>query len=206
MRGLEREAEPQVYLPYRQQEDGNLIWFVPKNLVARAAVPPATLLPALREIVARADAQIPVSDPRALSEIVEASTAPRRFQARALVAFAAAALLLAGIGIHGLLAFAVSQRAREIGVRIALGAQPRDVVAMVVRRGLVLAGIGVVIGLLIAAAAGRAMQALLAGVSPADPATLLAAVAVAVLMTLAGCLAPALRAARLDPIAAIRAE
>ena len=147
-----------------------------------------------------------MSDPRALSEIVEASTAPRRFQARALVAFAAAALLLAGIGIHGLLAFAVSQRAREIGVRVALGAQPRDVVAMVVRRGLVLAGIGVVIGLLIAAAAGRAMQALLAGVSPADPATLLAAVAVAVLMTLAGCLAPALRAARLDPIEAIRAE
>ncbi len=206
VRGLERESEPQVYLPYRQQEDGNFSWFAPKHLVVRATVAPATLLPALREIVTRTDPQIPISDVQTLSEIVRADTAPRRFQARALLAFAAVALLLAGIGIHGLLAFTVSQRSREIGLRIALGAQPRDVVGMVLRRGLALAGAGVALGVLLAGAAGRSMQALLAGVSPADPAALLAAVAVAVLMTLFGCLAPALRAARLDPIRAIRAE
>ena len=206
VRGLERESEPQVYLPYRQQEDGNFIFFVPKFLVVRAAVAPATLLPAIREVVARTDPEIPISDVQTLSAIVEADTAPRRFQAKALLAFAGAALLLAGIGIHGLLAFAVSQRSREIGVRIALGARPQDVVGMVLRRGIALAGAGVVVGVILAAAAGRAMQALLAGVSPVDPAALLAAVIVAVLMTLAGCLAPALRAARLDPIAAIRSE
>jgi putative ABC transport system permease protein len=206
VRGLERESEPQVYLPYGQQEDGNFSWFVPKHLVVRASAAPATLLPELRNIVARIDPQIPVSDVQTLSEIVRADTAPRRFQARALLAFAAVALLLAGIGIHGLLAFTVSQRSREIGVRVALGARPRDVVGMVLRRGLVLAAAGVGLGVLLAGAAGRAMQALLAGVSPADPAALLVAVAVAVLMTLAGCLAPALRAARLDPIEAIRAE
>jgi putative ABC transport system permease protein len=207
VRGLERTSEPQVYLPYRQMpEDGGLTFFVPKHFVVRASVAPATLLPAVREIVGRADPQIPVSDVRTLSDIVEGDTAPRRFQANALLVFAGAALLLAGIGIHGLLAFTVSQRAREIGVRMALGAEPRDVVGLVVRRGLVLAGAGVLVGVLVAAAAGRAMQALLAGVSPADPAALLAAVAVAVLMTLAGCLAPALRAARLDPVAAMRAE
>jgi predicted permease len=206
VRGLERESEPQVYLPYRQMEDGSLGWFVPKHLVVRASFAPAILLPALREIVARTDPQIPISDVRTLSDIVEADTAPRRVQARALLAFAASALLLAGIGIHGLLAFTVSQREREIGVRIALGAQPRDVVEMVVRRGLVLAAVGTLLGVLLAGAAGRAMQALLAGVSPADPPTLLAAVAAAFLMTIAGCLVPALRAVRLDPIAAIRGE
>jgi putative ABC transport system permease protein len=206
VRGLERESEPQVYLPYRQMDDGNLGWFVPKHLVVRASVAPATLLPALREIIARTDPQIPISDVRTLSDIVETDSNPRRVQARALLAFASIALLLAGIGIHGLLAFTVSQRQREIGVRVALGAQPRDIVDLVVRRGLALAAIGTLVGVLLAGAAGRAMQALLAGLSPADAPTLLAAVAAAFGMTLAGCLGPTLRALRLDPIAAIRGE
>ena len=183
-----------------------MIFFVPKNLVVRAAVPPATLLPALREVVARADAQIPVSDPRALSEIVEASTAPRRFQARALVAFAAAALLLAGIGIHGLLAFAVSNREQEIGVRIALGARSGDILGLVLRQGLLLASAGVVLGIALAYVAGRGLEALLAGVSPRDGATFLTAVGLSLVMTIAGSLLPALRAVRVDPLAAIRAE
>jgi predicted permease len=206
VRGLERESEPQVYLPWLQQEDGNFPAFVPKDLVVRTSMAPATLIPAIREIVARTDSQIPISDVRTLGELVASDAAPRRFQARALLAFAVTALLLAGIGIHGLLAFTVSQRYREIGVRIALGAEPRDVVGMIVRRGFVLAGAGALLGILVAAAAGRAMQALLAGVSPVDPLALFTAIGVALLMTLAGCLAPAIRAARLDPIAAIRAE
>ena len=206
VRGLERTSEPQVYLPHRQMADGSLTWFAPKDLVVRSAVAPASLTPAIREIVAKADPRIPISEVRLLSDVVEADTAPRQIQARVLGAFAATALLLAGIGIHGLLAFTVSQRSREIGVRVALGAQPRDVLEMVVRRGLLLAAIGVGLGAALAYGAGRAMQTLLVGISPADLPAFLAAGAAALLMTLAGCLAPAIRAVRLDPIAAIRSE
>jgi ABC-type antimicrobial peptide transport system permease subunit len=127
-------------------------------------------------------------------------------QAWVLGAFAAIAVLLAGIGIHGLLAFTVSQRLREIGVRIAMGAQPRDILKMVLRQGAVLAAIGVVLGSALAYASGRAMSALLAGVSPADAATFLSAIALSVLMALVGSLLPALRAVRVDPMTVIRSE
>jgi predicted permease len=206
VRGLEHASEPQVYLPYRQMGDDTLTWYIPKYLVVRSSVAPSTVLPALREIVSRADPRIPVSDVRTLSDIVEADTTPRRVQAGVLGAFAAAALLLSGIGIQGLLAFTVTHRSREIGIRVALGARPREILEMIVTRGLALAGTGVFLGVALAYAAGRGIQALLAGVSPADAPALLAAAALALLMTLAGCFGPALRAVRLDPIAAIRAE
>ncbi len=206
VRGLERPSEPQVYLPYRQMADDSLTWFVPKDLVVHAAVSPSALLPAIRGIVAKADPQIPISEVRRLSEIVEEDTAPREVQARMLGGFAAAALLLAGIGIHGLLSFTVSQRSREIGVRVALGARPRDILEMIARKAVALATIGVVLGAGLAYGAGRAMQALLSGVSPGDAPAFLAAGTAAILMTVAGCLAPAIRAVRLDPIRAIRAE
>ena len=121
-------------------------------------------------------------------------------------AFAAIAFLLAGIGIHGLLAFTVSQRLREIGIRIAMGAQRADILRMVLRQGTMLAAIGIGLGAALAYVAGRAMQALLAGVSPADAATFLSAVALAVAMTLAGSLLPALGAMRVNPMAVIRSD
>ena len=206
VRGLERESEPQVYLPSRQAADGALPWYVPKDLVVRSSVAPATLFPAIRRIIAKGDPQLPVSDVRPLSEIVEADTAPRRVQAGVVGVFAAVAFLLAGIGIHGLLAFTVSQRVQEIGVRVALGARPRDILEMVLKRGALLSAAGVVLGASLAYAAGRAMQALLAGVGPADAPTWLAAVALSLAMTAAGGALPALRAVRVDPLTAIRAE
>jgi predicted permease len=206
VRGFERPSEPQVYLPYRQMGDDYLTWYIPRNLVVRASVAPAMLLPALSEIVAKADPQIPVSDVRTLSDIVAADTAPRRLQAGVLAVFAASALLLAGIGIQGVMAFAVSQRSREIGIRVALGAQPRDVLRMVATRGLALAASGVVLGTALACGAGRAMQALLAGVSPADGPALLAAAGLALVMTVVGCFGPVLRAVQLDPVSVIRSE
>jgi putative ABC transport system permease protein len=206
VRGLEQSSEPQVYLSYQQVEDGSIIGYVPKDLVVRVTSKPADLLPGIRAAVAKADPRLPISEVRMLSEIVEADTAPRQVQLRVLGGFALLAFLLAGIGIHGLLAFTVSQRAREIGVRMALGAQAGAILRMVLRQGTVLAAAGVLLGAGLAYAAGRAMQALLAGISPGDVPTFAAAIALSLAMTLLGSLFPALRAARLDPATAMRDE
>lgn len=210
VRGLERQSEPQVYLPYRQVPDGWLTGYAPKDLVIRSATGPGTglgtMLPAVRQIIRGADAEQPVSDVRTMSDIVEEQTASRTAQVRVLAAFAVIAFLLAGIGIHGLLSFAVSRRTQEIGVRIALGAQPGEIVRMIVRQGALLAGAGVAPGIVLAYVAGRALEGLLAGVKPADAATFASAIGLCLLMALLGSLLPALRAVRIDPITAIRTE
>jgi putative ABC transport system permease protein len=138
--------------------------------------------------------------------MIDLETASRSVQVRVVTAFALIAFGLAAVGIHGLLSFAVSQRTREIGVRVALGAQRSDILGMVVRRSVVLAIAGVIPGVLFAYAAGRSMEALLAGVKPADGVTLATAVGLCVLMTVLGCVAPTLRALRVDPITALRSE
>jgi putative ABC transport system permease protein len=163
-------------------------------------------MPAVRQIIRAADPEQPVSDVRTMADIVEDQTASRAAQVRVLGAFAAIAFLLAGVGIHGLLSFAVSRRKQEIGVRIALGAQPGEIVKMIVRQGAWLACAGVVPGIVLAYAAGRALEGLLAGVRPGDALTFAGAVGLCVLMTVLGSLVPALRAVRIDPIAAIRSE
>jgi putative ABC transport system permease protein len=127
-------------------------------------------------------------------------------QVRVLGVFAAVAFLLAGIGIHGLLSFAVSHRAQEIGVRMAMGAQMRDILRMILGESLLLATIGIAIGALLAYIVARTMEALLAGVSPRDPWTFVVAMSVALIMTLAGSALPALRAVRVDPMSVIRAD
>lgn len=205
-RGLERESEPQIYLSSRQVEDGKLTAHIPKELVVKSSVAPAALVPSIRAIVGRADPQQPVSDVQRLADIVDAETAPRTVQVRVLGAFAGIAFLLAGIGLHGLLAYNVSQRAREIGVRVALGAERRSILAMVLQRGLRLAFLGILGGAALALAAGRALQAVLAGVSPGDVLTFGGAVGLAILMTVVGSLMPALRATRVDPLQVIRSE
>ena len=206
VRGLERDSEPQVYLSYKQVPDGSIVGYIPKDLVVRISASPGAVLPSLRRIVASADPEQPISDVRMLSDIVEDDTAPRVVQVRVLGAFAAIAFLLAGIGIHGLLAFAVSSRAQEIGVRIALGARPYDIIGMVLGDGVRLAAAGVVLGTGLAYAAGRALEALLAGVKPGDLPTFATAVALCLLMTAFGSLLPAIRAVRVDPTTSIRAE
>jgi ABC-type antimicrobial peptide transport system permease subunit len=206
VRGIERNSEPQVYFPYQQMLDGALVFYSPKDLVIRASGNPRLLLPAVRRIIQNADSEQPISDVRMLAEIVQANTAPRAVQVRIIGAFAALAFLLAGLGIHGLLSFTVSTRSSEIAVRIALGAQPRNILRIVLRESIMLAAAGVVLGVALAYVAGRAMQALLAGVTPGDAATFLTSAGLCFLMTLAGSLVPSLRALRVDPITAIRAE
>ncbi len=206
VRGLERDSEPQVYLPASQMRDGQLGFYAPQDLVIRSTVPPSTLMAAVRAIVARADPQQPIANMRPLEDVIALETAPRLVQLRVIGAFAIAAFALAAIGIHGLLGFTVSARGREIGVRMALGAKSLDILKMVVGRSVWLAGIGVTIGAALAYAAGRSMQSLLAGVDPLNVAVFAAAVTLSLLMTLAGSLLPALRAVRIDPLTATRAE
>jgi predicted permease len=206
VRGLEQDSEPQVYLPATQMPDNSLMGYAPKDLVIRAAVPAASLTASVRGIISRADPQQPVSDVRLLSEVVDAETAPRRAQVAVLLSFAAIAFLLAGIGLHGLLAFAVSSRTREIGLRIALGARRSEILAMVVRRGVVLALIGVALGAGLSLGTGQLLQSLLAGVSATDPQSFAAAIGLVVAMTVLGALLPALRATRVDPVVAMREE
>jgi putative ABC transport system permease protein len=206
VRGLERGSEPQVYLSYQQVADSSIIGYTPKDLAIRAAGDPLAVLPSVRAIIRRADPQQPISDVRLLSDIVEGETAPRRVQVRVLAAFAAVAFVLAAIGLHGVLSFAVSSRAPEIGVRIALGARSADILSMVLREALQMAAVGLVLGLAFAYTAGRGMEALLAGVRPADAATFLAATGLSALMTLAGSLLPAVRAVHVNPIEVMRSE
>jgi putative ABC transport system permease protein len=206
MRGLERDAEPQVYLSSRQVADDAIIGYVPRGLLVRASTPPEALASAIRAIVQRADPALPVTEVATMTELIERDTASRAAQLRVLGAFALIAFVLAGIGIHGLLSFTVSQRTQEIGVRMALGAQSGDILSMVTRRCVTLAVAGVLPGIALAYAAGRSMEALLAGVKPADGVTLAAVVLLAVVMTLLGSVMPTLRALRVDPLTALRAE
>jgi putative ABC transport system permease protein len=206
VRGLERESEPQVYMPASQMRDGQLGFYAPKDLVIRSTVPPTTLIPAVRSIIRSVDPQLPITGLQTLEDVVTLETAPRVVQLRVLGSFAAVAFLLAAIGIHGLLAFTVSARSREIGVRIALGAKSRDILKMVIGRSALLGGLGVTIGVALAYAAARSMQSLLAGIDPGNVTVFAAAVVLSLIMTIAGSLMPAWRAVRVDPLTATRAD
>jgi hypothetical protein len=175
VRGPERSSEPQVYLPYMQVDDQSFPFFTPKDLVIASTLAPGVLLPELRRIVRAADPEQSIAHVQTLSDIVARQSDSRRVQVQVLGAFAAVALLLAGVGIHGLLAFTVSQRRHDIGVRMALGAQPRRIVRDIVQQSGQLALAGVVPGLALAYAGGRAMDSLLVGVTPGDTVTFAAA-------------------------------
>jgi putative ABC transport system permease protein len=207
VRGLERSSEPQVYLPSNQQPDNSFSFYVPKDLVVRASTPLDQLVPAVRSIVHGVDPQQPIADVRPMTDILDAETASRTVQVRVLAGFALIAFLLAAIGIHGVLSFAVSQRTAEIGVRIALGAQRQDILGMVLKQGVMLVAAGLVPGLALAYLAGRMLQTTLLGsITPADLPTFTSVVGLTLLMALGGTLLPTLRALRVDPIKAIRAE
>jgi hypothetical protein len=206
VRGLERVSEPQVYLSYKQVPDGWIIGYTPKDLAIRASRSPEYLIPEVRRIIAAADAQQPISDVRMLEEIVAGETQSRAVQTRVLMTFTALAVLLAGLGIYGLLSFTVSLRQQEFGIRMALGARQGDIFALVLRKGTVLAIAGLVPGLLLAYGAGRLLESLLAGLKPADLLTFAAATLLCFCAVLLGTLVPALRAIRTDPTSVMRAE
>jgi putative ABC transport system permease protein len=206
VRGLERTSEPQMYLPALQVPDDIPAIFDPKDLVVRHSWQDAALLSAVRQIVRTVDPAQPISGVRPLDVVVAGETASRRAQLDVLGALAVVALLLSGIGIYGLLAYTVSQRSQEIGVRLALGAERARVGRTIFGDGMRLVAIGIVPGVLGAYASGRGMSALLFGVAPGDPATFAVGVGLVLIIALAGCTLPTLRAVSVTPMSALRAE
>jgi putative ABC transport system permease protein len=167
---------------------------------------PTSLTPALREDVRALDGSVVFQRARTMGEIVRSRTAAPRFVTTSLTGFGGAGLLLAAIGVYAVIAFSVGQRTREIGLRLALGAERGRVLRMVLREGLWLSSLGVVIGLLGAVGLSRYLRSLLFEVSPLDPTTYAVAALLAVSVALVACLVPALRAARVDPMVALRNE
>jgi predicted permease len=206
VRGLERISEPQMYLPAEQIAPAAPANFDPKDLVVRHAGQEDALVPAIRAIVRSADPEQPISDIRTMADVLAGETATRRTQLQVLGVLAGIAILLAAVGIYGLLAYMVAQRSQEIGVRLALGAEPARVGRMIFADGMRLALMGTVPGVLGAYAAGRGMSALLFGVAPWDPATFAAAIGLVLVITVAASAIPALRAVRVTPMSVLRAE
>ncbi len=198
--GLDEETPAEIYLPYEQQPVDAF------TVAVRMAADRIASVPALRQDVAELDPTLPLANVKALTALVDASLGERRFAMLVLLTFAAIAVALSVIGVYGVLAYLVDQRRREIGVRLAIGASPSDVVWLFVREGAALTLVGLVAGLAGALAAGRWISALLFGVTPADPVTL--AIVVCALAAAAACATyiPARRAARVDPSDALRAE
>ncbi len=173
-------------------------------VVLRTTGDPMLLAKPLTEAVQRLDPDLPVASARTMADVVASSFATTRLSGVLLVVFAASALLLAGIGLYGVLAYVVSQRTREIGIRLALGSNPRAILGLVLRQGLGLAGAGVLVGTAAALLLTRVMSGLLYEVTPTDPATLATMAALLMAVALAACMAPGRRAAGLDPMVALK--
>jgi len=198
--GLGAPADPVVYFPFTQDP------FLGMEMFVRTSGDPLRIVPAVRRAVLDVDAELPISRVATVEADIATSIAGERFNTTVLTIFAALAFVLAAVGIYGVVAYGVTQRRHEMGVRIALGAQRRDVLRLVIARALRPVWFGVVLGLGAAMAATRVARGLLYGTSPTDPATY-AAVAVLLLSVAAlAAYAPGRRAATADPVAALRAE
>src|SRR5262245_26506945 len=198
--GLDGEIEQAVYLSYRQMPRPGMA------LVLRGAVEPSSLAPALRNAVHEIDPALPVYDVMTMNERLSNSVAARRFNLLLLSAFAALALLLAGVGVYGVISYVVTQRAHEIGIRMALGAQSADVLRLFIKQGMTMVMLGVALGSLGAFALTRVMKSLLFDVGANDPLTFACVALLLSLIALAACYLPASRAARIDPLESLRHE
>jgi predicted permease len=199
-RRLDTAAVGQMYLPMAEQAQSYA------SIVLRGSADPRALMSRLRDAVHAADPNLPVYQLRRMDEVIAASVAPRRTNTILLVLFGGLAVLLATVGVYAVLANGVAQRTREIGVRVALGAQRRDVVGMIVREGARLTVFGVSIGLVGAYWLSRFVSSLLYGVSPQDPRVFVAAAVALAAVAAAATWVPARRATRVDPITALREE
>jgi putative ABC transport system permease protein len=198
--GLDGEVEQAVYLSYRQLPRAGMA------LLLRSTAEPSNLAPALRSAVHEVDPALPVYDVVTMEERLSNSVAARRFNLLLLGGFAALALLLACVGVYGVIAYIVTGRTQEVGIRMALGAQSADVVRLFIKQGMALVMLGVGIGLLGAYALTRVMSSLLFGVSANDVGTFAGVTMLLSLVALLACYLPARRAAQIDPLVALRHE
>ncbi len=208
---MQSPAGPHTYTPYLQVADNTLVmptWDELRtlHLAVRTQSDPAAVVSAVRATIASLDSQIAVADVKTMQANVQESIAPQRFNLFLLGLFAALAVFLAAVGVYGVLSYSVTQRTREIGVRVALGAQRSSILAMTIREGMQLTFVGAAIGLGGALLLTRLMAGLLYGVTARDPLTFVAVIAVMSLVSLAACYLPARRATRVDPLVALRYE
>jgi putative ABC transport system permease protein len=181
-------------------------WYTSRTLVVRSTLPVGVVANMLRAAIAELDTNVPLYDVQTMAGRVERSLGPRRLALLALGIFGTLALLLASIGVYGVMRYTMNQRTREIGIRVAVGAQPRDIIGMVVRQGGGLTLAGLVIGGVAAFWLSRLMSSILFGVSPRDPLAFIAAATTLGAVSLVAALLPARRATRVDPVAALRVE
>jgi len=196
---LEIRPLPEVYQPFQLTSRST------RHLIIRAAVPPLTLARAVREAVTSIDADQPVAGIRTLEQVFDGATARRRFNTLLVQIFALLALVMVIAGIHGVISCYVAQRAREVGIRMALGADRRRIMQMVVGRGVAISALGILIGLGGFLALSETMASMLYAISPTDPASIVGGAFLLLLIALLGSALPALRAATIDPVRTLRA-
>ena len=202
--GMDVPVKPEMYLPYRQISSHP--WYGPRDLVVRTTSDPMSLVSSVREVILSVDPDQPVSNISTMEELLTRETGSRRLGMILLTGYAGLALLLASLGIYGVLSYLVAQQTPEIGVRLALGASPGDILGLVMKKGAILVLAGVVIGGIAAFALTRLMASLLFGVSATDPITFLGIALLLTAVALAACFVPARRATKVDPMVALRYE
>ena len=198
--GLDAEPRMQIYYPQSQTPVSSMF------VALRTSVDPETTFNAVRAAVHAEDASLPLFNVQTMDQRVTASLGTRRFAMGLLAGFAAVALLMAAIGIYGVMAYSVAERRQEIGIRMALGARGRDVLALVLGQGLALTAIGAVVGLCAAFGMTRLLSTMLFGVTSTDPLTFAAIPLILICVSLVAVLVPARRATQVDPIVALRSE
>jgi predicted permease len=196
--GLDMNGIPHIYVPVYQYPGRSL------TIVLRTSLPASMIEPQIRHEVQSIDSGLPIFHVYSMDDVLDASLAPRRFSADLISGFAGLALLLASVGIYGLLAYMVGQRSREIGIRMALGARREDILKLILGKGFILAAVGIVMGILLAASGASAMATLLYGVRPHDPLVFMAVPVLLLFTAVSASYIPARRAAKVDPVTALR--
>ena len=198
--GVTEDTTMQVYMPFAQDPPGDF------TVALRTAVDPASMRSAVEGVVASISRDMPVSLMRTMEQVLDASIARQRMALLVLSVFAGVALILAASGLYGLVAHSVTERTHEIGVRMALGAERRDVIRLVITHGLSMTVAGIVVGVAGAAALSKSLEGLVFGVQPTDPATFASVVVMLFAVSLAACYLPAWRATRIAPTTALRMD